>query len=60
MARFPTKDWKDFPDTSTPITAAALEDLEQRVTAIKFIGSTEPDTTGWQVDDLWLDTSTET
>jgi hypothetical protein len=29
---FVPKDWKDFPDTTTPITAAALEDLETRVT----------------------------
>ena len=29
---FTVKDWKDFPDTSTPITAIALEDLETRVT----------------------------
>jgi hypothetical protein len=28
---FTGKDWKDFPDTSTPITAAALEDLESRL-----------------------------
>lgn len=29
---FVPKDWKDFPNTTTPITAAALEDLETRVT----------------------------
>lgn len=29
---FTPKDWRDYPDTSTPITAAALEDLESRVT----------------------------
>jgi hypothetical protein len=29
---FTVKDWKDYPDTTTPITAAALEDLEDRVT----------------------------
>ncbi len=28
---FPTKDWKDFPNTSTPINAAALEDVENRL-----------------------------
>lgn len=28
---FTPKDWKDFPDKSTPITAEALEDLEERV-----------------------------
>jgi hypothetical protein len=28
-----TKDWRDLPDTSTPITAAALEDLESRLGA---------------------------
>jgi hypothetical protein len=31
MSPFSVKDWKDFPDTTTPITAAALEDLEDRV-----------------------------
>lgn len=25
------KDWRDFPDTGTPVTAAALEDLETRL-----------------------------
>lgn len=30
---FTPKDWKDYPDTSTPINQAALEDMEQRVTA---------------------------
>lgn len=30
-AAFVAKDWKDYSDTSTPITAAALEDLETRV-----------------------------
>lgn len=29
---FTPKDWRDYPDTSTPITAAALEDLETRTT----------------------------
>lgn len=29
---FTPKDWKNAPDTSTPITEAALEDLETRVT----------------------------
>jgi hypothetical protein len=29
---FTTKDWQDTPSTATPITAAALEDLEGRVT----------------------------
>lgn len=29
---FTVKDWKDAPDHTTPITAAALEDLETRVT----------------------------
>lgn len=28
---FTSKDWKDFPDTTTPITAAALEDVETRL-----------------------------
>lgn len=31
MARTRLKDWKDDPDASTPITAAALEDMENRV-----------------------------
>lgn len=26
---------------------------------IRYIGATEPDTTDWAEDDLWLDTSTE-
>jgi hypothetical protein len=30
---FTPKDWRDWPDTSTPITAAALEDLETRLSA---------------------------
>lgn len=29
---FTPKDWKNYPDTTTPITAEALEDLEDRVT----------------------------
>lgn len=29
---FTPKDWKDYPDTTTPITSAALENLETRVT----------------------------
>jgi hypothetical protein len=28
---FEVKDWRDFPNTTTPITAAALEDLEARL-----------------------------
>lgn len=28
---FTPKDWKDYPDTTTPINAAALEDLETRL-----------------------------
>ena len=32
MSPFVPKDWKDWPDTTTPLTAAALEDLEDRVT----------------------------
>jgi hypothetical protein len=28
---FTVKDWRDFPDTSTPITAVALEDMEDRL-----------------------------
>jgi len=28
---FTPKNWKDFPDKSTPITADSLKDLEQRV-----------------------------
>lgn len=30
---FTPKDWKDYPDTTTPITAAALEDMETRLSA---------------------------
>lgn len=30
---FSVKDWKDFPDTTTPLSAAALEDLETRLSA---------------------------
>lgn len=30
---FTPKDWKDYPDTTTPITAAAIEDLETRLSA---------------------------
>lgn len=30
---FTPKDWKNFPDTTTPISAAALEDLEARLAA---------------------------
>lgn len=30
---FPVKDWNDSPDTTTPVSAAALEDIEARVTA---------------------------
>jgi len=33
MSPFTTKDWRDSPDTTTPITAAALEDLETRLAA---------------------------
>ena len=33
---FTPKDWKDSPDTTTPITAAALEDLEDRVTEGRY------------------------
>ena len=29
---FDVKDWRNFPDTTTPISATALEDLEERVT----------------------------
>lgn len=36
---FTPKDWKDSPDTSTPITAAALEDLEERVTSVVFVAA---------------------
>lgn len=32
MSPFTTKDWQDGPSTATPITAAALENLETRVT----------------------------
>lgn len=28
-------------------------------TAFKYIGDTEPDTTGWEINDFWYDTSTE-
>jgi hypothetical protein len=28
---FTVKDWRDAPDTSTPINAAALEDMETRL-----------------------------
>ncbi len=31
MADFPEKDWKDKPDYSTPVNAAALEDMERRL-----------------------------
>lgn len=30
---FAVKDWKDFPDTSTPLNAVALEDMESRLGA---------------------------
>lgn len=30
---FTGKDWKDSPDTSTPLSAAALEDMETRLSA---------------------------
>jgi hypothetical protein len=41
------KDWKDWPDTSTPLTAAAMEDLENRVdTAILFEAGFTP---GWGI-----------
>lgn len=30
---FVPKDWRDYPETSTPITAAALEDVETRLSA---------------------------
>lgn len=30
---YTVKDWRDFPDTSTPITAAAIEDMESRLSA---------------------------
>jgi len=33
VSPFTTKDWKDDPDASTPITAAALEDMETRLAA---------------------------
>lgn len=51
---FTPKDWKDYPDTSTPITQAALEDLETRVTdfaaertavSVKEFGATGDGTT---------------
>ena len=29
---FDVKDWRNYPDTTTPISASALEDLEERVT----------------------------
>jgi hypothetical protein len=29
---FTVKDWKDYPDTTTPLSQAAMEDLETRVT----------------------------
>lgn len=31
MARFTSKTWKDSPDASTPLSAVALKDLEQRL-----------------------------
>lgn len=42
---FTPKDWKDLPDETTPITAEALEDLEERVTdyADSVAGGTELD-----------------
>lgn len=30
---FTPKDWKNYPDTSTPINEAALEDMERRLSA---------------------------
>lgn len=33
MPDFTPKDWRDSPDLSTPITAAALEDMETRLSA---------------------------
>lgn len=43
---FTTKNWVDAPSTSTPITAAALEDLESRLAAYTdrktFVNVTEP------------------
>lgn len=42
-----------------PITGAGVvePDVGYR---IRYIGGTAPSTTGWAVNDLWLDTSTET
>lgn len=39
MSPFTPKDWRDDPDHTTPITAAALEDLETRVTAYTGLGA---------------------
>jgi hypothetical protein len=36
------KDWRDAPDTSTPITAAALEDMETRLAAYSDSSRTVP------------------
>ena len=33
------KDWRDYPDTTTPLSAAAMEDVETRVkTEIESVG----------------------
>lgn len=39
--------------------AAALENVNVDGSVIRYIGATQPDTVDWEVDDLWLDTSTE-
>lgn len=31
MTSFPVKDWRDDPDTTTPLSATALEDMETRL-----------------------------
>lgn len=56
--------WLDYPgSSSTPIVAAALENLEDAVDVafpgFRYVGSTAPDTTGWAAGDFWYDTSTE-
>ena len=57
---FTPKNWQDTPSTATPITAAALEDLETRVTdyadatvaANLFIQETEP--VSPPIPSLWI------
>jgi hypothetical protein len=48
MAPFTPKDWRDSPDASTPISAAAIKDLETRVArwaadALNLFAAATPD-----------------